>query len=205
MPKRSSVLEVGITGGIGAGKSVVCEIFKSLGIPIYDADSRSKWLLGNDEKLKHQLKETFGAKAFTPDDLLNRIFLAEEVFHNPQQLEKLNRLVHPRVGEDYEDWVKQHQAAPYVLKEAALLIEAGSYRRLDFLITVNAPEDLRIERIKARDPQRSMEQIAAIIKKQLSEEERQEIADFVIDNSGTRLLIPQVVKLHRFFCEKGKR
>jgi dephospho-CoA kinase len=193
------MLQVGITGGIGAGKSLVCRIFEALGVPVYDADSRAKWVMAYDSVLVSHIMEEFGREAYTSGGEINRAYMAQTVFHNPERLAKLNALVHPRVGVDYRQWLQAHQQAPYVLKEAALLFETGSYKQLDFIIVVDAPLEVRVKRVLLRDPHRDDAQVRAIIQKQMPEQESKAKTDFVIDNSGEQLLIPQVLKLHEFF------
>ena len=189
-------LQVGITGGIGSGKSVVCKIFNTLGVNSYDADSQAKWLMANDGVLKAQLTEFFGAEVYQ-NGKLNREFLAAVVFEDKDKLTKLNSLVHPRVAEDYRSWVQDNKEQPYLLKEAALLFESGSYKQLDKIIVVTAPEEIRIERVLARDTHRTKENVENIIKNQLPETEKAARADFVIKNDETRLLIEQVLEIHQ--------
>ncbi|GCC50906.1 dephospho-CoA kinase [Chryseotalea sanaruensis] len=198
-------LQIGITGGIGAGKSTVCKIFNVLGIPTYDADSRAKALMTTDGILMEGIKKEFGTLSFKTSGELNREYLATEVFSDEQKLKKLNSLVHPRVGLDYENWLKEQIGAPYVLKEAALLIESGSYKTLDYLLLVTAPEHERIERVLARDKHRNREQVKEIIKNQLSETEKITLADFIINNDGNHSLLEQVLKLHDQFLRTSKR
>jgi dephospho-CoA kinase len=187
---------VGITGGIGSGKSTVAKIFSILGIPVYFADDRAKWLMANNQELKKQIRETFGQESYLKDGSVNRTFLASEVFSDDIKVKKINALVHPVVKRDFETWVKQ-QKSPYVLKEAALLFETGSYKDLDKTINVSAPLKIRITRIVLRDPYRSEQQIHDIIDKQLPDEEKNKLADFVIKNSDNKHLIPQVLKIHQ--------
>lgn len=189
---------VGITGGIGSGKSTVCKIFKTLGIPIYDADSQAKKLMLENDNLVTGIKHHFGEEAYLPDKSLNRDYLAKTVFSNSDKLTILNSLVHPAVAEDFNLWIKT-QDSKYVIKEAALLIESGSYKHLDKLINVSAPVDLRIERIMQRDTFRSEAEIQKIISNQLSEEVRNEKADYVIVNDESELLVTQVFKWHELF------
>jgi dephospho-CoA kinase len=198
-------LQIGITGGIGAGKSTVCKIFSVLGIPTYDADSRAKALMTTDGILMEGIKKEFGTLSFKTSGELNREYLATEVFSDEQKLKKLNSLVHPRVGLDYENWLKEQIGAPYVLKEAALLIESGSYKTLDYLLLVTAPEHARIERVLARDKHRNREQVKEIIKNQLSETEKITLADFIVNNDGNHSLLEQVLKLHDQFLRTSKR
>jgi len=192
-------LQVGITGGIGAGKSIICKIFGVLGIPIYDADSKAKLLMQNNKELQQQIIKLFGPDSYT-DGQLNRSYLAERVFNNSQNVKQLNQIVHPAVARDYGDWYSdQSQQTAYVVREAALMIESGSYRDLDSLITVEAPRSLRISRVQQRDPHRSKQQIEAIISKQLTDEQRLQYAHYVIQNDEMQLVVPQVLKLHQLF------
>lgn len=192
-------LEIGITGGIGSGKSLVCRIFQKLGVPVYDADSHAKELMTTDGILMSGIKKEFGDLAYHPNGALNREYLASHVFNDQQKLDALNRLVHPRVMVDYEKWVGSHADKLYVLKEAALLFEAASDKTLDEVIVVYAPEDLRIRRVLKRDAHRNAGQIHDIIRKQMPDKEKLGRADHVIINDETQLLIPQVLKLHERF------
>lgn len=192
---------IGITGGIGAGKSTVCKIFEVLDIPIYEADSRAKWLMNNLEELKAQIIKNFGADSYTKEGFLNRAYLASKVFNDGDKVKLLNSLVHPKVGEDFANWTIKNQNYPYLLNEAALMFESGRFKFLDKIITVFAPENIRIQRIKKRDPQRSEEEIKAIIQKQMPEKEKLERADFVIYNDDKQMLIPQVLELDKVLQE----
>jgi dephospho-CoA kinase len=194
---RLNPLQIGITGGIGSGKSTVCKVFELLNIPIYEADSRARWLMNHHPELKQQIKVTFGQAAYTVDNQLDRAYLASQVFTDGDKVKVLNSLVHPKVGEDYLTWVADHAASPYLLNEAALMIESGRYKTLDKLITVFAPLDIRIDRVQKRDPQRSKEEIEAIIQKQITEEEKIALADYVIYNDNQQLVIPQVLAIHQ--------
>ena len=193
-------LLVGISGGIGAGKTLVSKIFSLLGIPIYNADDRAKWLMANHLPLKTRIIENFGTSAYFEDGQLNRQYLAEIVFSNPDKTSLINGLVHPAVGEDFELWASRQQTK-YVLKEAALLFETGSYKTLDFTIHIAASEAIRIERVKSRDVQRSTTQIKQIIEKQLTDEVKNKLANFVITNDDSILVIPQVLKIHAQLME----
>ncbi len=196
MSKRPD--QIGITGGIGAGKSTVCKIFKSLGVPAYNADDRAKWLMNHDEGLKADIILEFSEKAYNNDGL-DRQYLAESVFHDQQRLNMLNNLVHPMVAYDYHEWVMSHQDSTYLIKEAALMYEGGSYRELDKIIVVTAPEQVRVSRVLQRDPQRDESQVREIISKQIPVSEAIDKADFVIQNDGSTLVLPQVLKLHELF------
>lgn len=187
-------LRIGVTGGIGSGKSTVCTLFSLLGIPIYTADDQAKRLMSKNSELRLQITETFGTSAYTGTGELNRAFLAETVFSNPTNLAKLNAMVHPAVKKDFASWVKQ-QSAPYLIKEAALLFETGASEELDFTINVSSPLKIRMARILLRDPQRTEEQINQIINQQLPDEEKNKLASFVIKNTDNKLLLPQVLEI----------
>ena len=197
----SNQLKVGITGGIGSGKSLICKVFSKLGIPIYGADSRAKWLTNNDPEIRRKVIEEFGNESFNEQGL-NREFIASQVFNNKERLQVLNHIIHPAVAVDYENWVKQ-QTAPYTIKEAALMFESGSYKMQDLIITVSAPKEVRISRVLNRDSFRSRKEIEGIIDKQLSEEERIERSDFVIYNDDKQMVIPKVLELHKLLEKRS--
>jgi dephospho-CoA kinase len=191
------VLKIGLTGGIGAGKSVVKRAFEVLGVPTTDADTRAKWLMQYDAGLRAALVAGFGAEVFDAAGQLNRPWLAQRAFADPSALARLNALVHPAVGADFAHWLDEQRraGARYIIKEAAILYEADIARSLDFVITVAAPEEVRIRRVLARDPHRSRTDVAAIIQRQLPEEERQRRADFIIYNDDQQPLLPQILSL----------
>lgn len=193
---RSKPLQIGITGGIGSGKSIVCKIFACLGTPVYDADSRAKSIMTTDGILIAQIKKEFGDLAYLPDGSLDREYLSRLIFENQEKRTLLNQMVHPRVAADTDRWLDQNQRASYVVREAALLIESGSYLKVDKVILVTAPEELRIKRVLARDPHRLREEVIKIIATQLPEEEKKKKADIVIHNDETQLLVPQIWQLH---------
>jgi dephospho-CoA kinase len=192
---------IGITGGIGSGKSIVCKIFEVLGVPVYYADERAKWLTNNDLQLRKEIKELLGREAYDSNGQYNRKWVASQVFDNPVLLKILNSLIHPRVFDDTKHWLSRHQDYPYLLREAALTNAAGNGNDLDKLIVVTSPLELRIERTKKRDPQRTEEEIRTIIARQKTEEEFQKIADYQIVNDEKQLLIPQVLALHKLFLQ----
>ncbi len=192
-------LQIGVTGGIGSGKSLVTKIFLSLGVPVYDADSRAKKLMNSDPVLISELKKEFGEQAYYANGLLNRDYIAATVFNDEEKLKKLNALVHPRVKSDTEEWVQQNSEKPYVVKEAALLFESGVHQSLDKVIVVSAPESIRINRVMLRDAHRTKSELVKIIASQMNEEERLMRADYVIINDESQLLIPQVLNLHERF------
>ena len=192
---KNSPLRVGITGGIGTGKSTVAQIFKLLGVPVYDADTMAKNLMEEDEGLITSIKEAFGSDSYSGGQL-DRQFLAEKVFSNEDLLAKLNALVHPVVAGHFAKWTNQF-SDQFTLKEAALLFETGSYHDLDYVILVQSPLETRIERIISRDPQRSSEQILSIIERQMPVEEAIALADFIIQNDESHMLIPQALELQK--------
>lgn len=189
---------IGVTGGIGAGKSMVCQVFKSLGIPVYVADERAKWLTENDLILRTDIIRLLGTSAYDQAGHYNRAFVAAQVFDNADRLAALNALIHPRVMADTARWAAQ-QSAPYVVKEAALMRAAGDHNDLDAVVVVTAPLTLRIDRTRKRDPHRSEAEIRAIINRQITDEERLKLADYVIINDEKSLLIPQILLLDRQF------
>lgn len=169
---------------------------------MYYADDRAKWLMANSPSLKEQIAAQFGKEAYHEDGTLNRPFLAGKVFSDPEQTKRINGLVHPAVKDDFEAWAAR-QDAPYVLKEAALLFETGSYQDLDHVIHVFAPVDLRISRVLSRDAHRSREQVLAIMERQWSDTQKNKQADFTISNKENQMLIPQVMKVHKALSEKA--
>ncbi len=185
------MVKIGITGGIGSGKTTVCNLFAALSVPVYDADTAAKELI--ETVLRPQIEDLLGKEAFLPDGSYNRNWVAGRVFTRQELLESLNQIVHPAVKQHFECWLESQAHAAYVLKEAALLYETGSFTELDAVILVLAPLELRIERIKKRDPHRSQEQILEIITKQASDEDKLKIARYVIDN-GQNSDLPEQVK-----------
>ena len=193
----SRILQIGITGGIGSGKSTVCRIFSTLGVPVYDADSRAKSLMTTDGIVISQIKKEFGVLSYHADGTVNREHLAE-AFKDSEKLSVLNNLIHPRVAQDYERWMRE-QTRAYVLKEAALLFEAQSNLSLDKIIVVSAPEKLRIKRVVQRDHHRNEQKVMDIMRNQLTDEEKVKLADYVIINDESQLITPQVLELHKRF------
>jgi dephospho-CoA kinase len=196
-------LWVGVTGGIGSGKSIVCRFFHLLGIPVYSADNRAKWLMAYQPELKSQLAATFGKESYLEDGSVNRAFLAEKVFSDPENVKKINSIVHPAVAEDFKIWA-ENQNTPYVIKEAALLFESGAAKELDAVINVSSPLKIRKTRVQMRDPHRSEEQINHIINQQMPDEEKSELADYVIKNNDNKLIIPQILHIHDSLCSRMK-
>ena len=189
---------IGVTGGIGSGKTTVCHIFEALGVPVYYADARAKWLIAHDPALREAIVALLGPEAYLPDGTYNRAFVSERVFRDSASLAALNALVHPAVERDSQAWHDEQAAkgARYTLKEAALMVESGGHRFLDALIAVTAPEALRIQRVVQRDGL-SEAAVRARMGSQLPESEKVALADYVVVNDGTRLLLPQVLAIHR--------
>ncbi len=193
---------VGVTGGIGAGKSLVCKIFSTLGIPIYNADDRAKVLMNDNQALKGGIISIFGTDAYK-NDQLNRSFISKQVFVDEGLLQQLNAIVHPAVGEDFNLWVNQHLASPYLIKEAAIMFESSAWKELDSIVNVQANTTTRIKRVLERDRHRSEKDIRAIMDNQMSDDERSKRADHVITNEQEDHLIPQVLSLHNLFLQRG--
>ena len=199
------VIKVGITGGIGSGKTTVCKMFEELGVPVYYADDRAKYLMQHEHHLIDEIKKNFGEDVYE-NCRLNRKLLAERVFNDKAKLSLLNSLVHPAVFRDTERWVEEQKAkkVAYGLKEAALLVETGSYKALDKLIVVTAPLATRISRVSERD-QTNEAEIKARISNQLPESEKVKLADFVIKNKSDLLALKeQVLKIHEQLLAETK-
>lgn len=198
------MLKVGITGGIGSGKSTVARVFAALGIPVYEADERAKTLIEEEPVLVRSIKALFGNEAYSSEGKYNKAYIAEKVFQDQSLLQKLNAIVHPAVGKDFEDWASR-QNSPYVIKEAAIMTRGtgGRSAGLDKIIVVSSPLPLRIERIKNRDG-RSQEQIENIIRNQKTEEEFLALADYVIRNNEDEFITDQVVKIHERLAGDAK-
>lgn len=188
------MLKIGITGGIGSGKTTVCRLFELLGVSVYYADIRAKMLMQIDEDLMEGIKAAFGRDVYD-GHILNRSLLGSIVFNDAEQLQRLNALVHPAVFRDFDKWSTE-QKGLYVLKEAAILFESGSAKDCAYTILVKSPLDLRVSRIMKRDGL-SKEDIMKRIDKQMSDEEKEKLASFIIVNDETRLVIPQVLALHQ--------
>jgi dephospho-CoA kinase len=191
-------MRAGITGGIGSGKTTVCRIFAALGVPVYDADTEAKKLMNTDVDLISGITALFGPESYTAEGVYNRPFVGSIVFADAEKLAALNALVHPAVEAHSRRWHEAQMAAghPYTLKEAALLVESGSYKHLDVLIVVTAPENLRIHRVMARDGA-DESAVRARMRHQLPDSEKMALADYVIHNDGAHMLVPQVWNIHR--------
>ena len=187
------MLKIGITGGIGSGKSTVAKVFETLGIPVYYADGAAKKLMNEHKSLKAALIKTFGSETYMNGEL-NKDFLSTKVFNDAEQLKMLNAIVHPIVIKDGEEWMAQ-QTTPYAVKEAAIFFETGSAAGLDYMIGVYAPQDLRILRVINRDGV-SRNNVLARMEKQLDESIKMKLCDFVITNNDQQMVLPQVLSLN---------
>ncbi len=188
--------KIGVTGGIGSGKSVVCEIFKNLGVPVFNADVEAKKLLQTKPVKDFYWKE-FGEIVFTNDEL-DRQKIATIIFNQPKALEKVNHFIHPLVLQQFQFWYESYPKSDYVIHESALIFESYGNKILDATLLVYSPIELRINRVIERD-NASRESILSRIKNQMNEEEKKTLADYVVLNDNSTLLIPQVLKLHEKF------
>jgi dephospho-CoA kinase len=198
------MLKIGITGGIGSGKTTVCRVFELLGIPIFYADTVAKLIMNTDPVLKEEILKTFGEKSYSMDGVLNRAHLSSIVFNNESELNKLNALVHPAVFRAFDKWLAIHHDAPYIIKEAALLFETKSYTMCDLSILVVSPEASRVRRVIARDGI-SQDEIVLRMKRQFSDEQKMKLADHILFNDENQLLIPQILELDQQFITIGKQ
>lgn len=189
------MLKVGLTGGIGSGKTYVAQQFQELGIPVYFADKEAKRLMNSDKKLKQLIKELLGANAYHTNGRLNRATVAKKIFENRQYLMGINKLVHPAVKEDFILWTER-QSSPYVLEESAIIYENGLESNFDKVIVVTAPEEIRIRRVIKRD-KTTKKAVLARIKQQFPDKKKTALANFVIVNDGESNLYEQVDFIHK--------
>lgn len=187
------MIRVGLTGGIGSGKSTIAKIFEVLGVPVYYADAATRELMNTDAEVKNDVIRHFGEQSYQ-DNLLNRKYISSIVFSDPKKLELLNSITHPATIRHAAAWMQTHHAS-YIIKEAALIFESGSAEGLDYVIGVYAPKPLRIKRVMQRD-KISSDEVINIMNKQLDEEIKMKLCDFVLRNNEQELIIPQVIKLH---------
>lgn len=195
------MFKIGLTGGIGSGKSTVAKVFEVLGIPVYYADDSAKRIMNADKALIQKIKDLFGESIYS-DGQLNKKQLADIVFNTPEKLEKLNNLIHPATIADAEKWMQQ-QTSPYTLKEAALIFESGAQQHLDYVIGVTAPAPLRIKRTMQRDGI-SREDVMARMNKQMDDSVKMKLCDFVLINDEQEMLLPQILDLHENLLKLAK-
>jgi len=190
---------VGLTGGIGSGKSTVAKVFETLGVPIFNSDLIAKSIVNNDAEVISKIVAEFGAIYL--DGELDKVKMATIVFNDKTALETLNKIVHPKVGLYFENWVEQNDSVEILMKEAAILIESGAYKQMDKIVLVTAPEALRLERVVNRDNttgQKVNDRIVA----QLSDKQRAVFADYTIDNGGRELVVPQVLEVYKILLDE---
>ncbi len=192
---------VGLTGGIGSGKSTVAKMFKKLGVAVYIADDEAKKLMNEDVLLKEQIIELFGEKAYTASQL-NRPYIANIVFNEEEKLNKLNAIVHPAVAKHFDDW-KNQQPGKYVIKEAAVLFENEGYKQCDYIILVVAPEEVRIQRVLKRDESMSRKEIQARINNQWEDSRKIDLSDFVIFNDDIEETKLKTYEIHKIISSEG--
>ena len=195
--------KIGITGGIGSGKSTACEIFRLLGIPVFNADSEAKNIQNSDDKIKQLICNILGNDVYTTSGELDRKRVAEIVFNDPQALAAINSIIHPAVRSRFLKWSENYADVPYVLYEAAILFESGYSRDFDRTILILADEKIRISRVVKRDhvPEAIVKQR---ISNQMADSEKAKLADYIIDNNGGKLVIPQILKIDQLIREDGK-
>ena len=185
---------VGITGGIGSGKSTVCKVFETLGVPVFYADEEARMITEDNVEVVGAIKTLFGEEIYQ-NGALNRRHLGTIVFAHPELLQKLNEIIHPAVGKRFQDWVKANAKAPYIVKEAAILIETGGHKVMDEVVLVTAAEEIRIERVMARDNV-SEADVRARMSRQMPDDEKVKFASFIIDNDGKSLILPKILEFH---------
>lgn len=190
---------VGLTGGIGSGKTLISSIFEKLRVPVYYADAAARKLMNSDAGLRDGIVNLFGMQAYNEDGL-NRLYLADVVFGDPEMLARLNMLVHPAVRQDFNRWTAEQSGSPYVIEEAAILFESGAGKEMDLSVLVYAPQELRIRRVMLRDGL-DREAVLRRMSHQLSEEDLIQLADHVLINDGKEMLLPQVIELHKMILK----
>jgi dephospho-CoA kinase len=198
---------IGITGGIGAGKSTVTRIFEALDIPVYIADYEARKILSSNTSVKKQVRTLIGPEAFHKNGKPDRAYIASKIFNDPVLLAQLNKIVHPAVQLHFNRWCesfKPVQKILYVLQEAALLVETGNFKTLDALIMVACPEEIRIQRVMNRDNS-SRDEVLSRMKNQLTDAEKMRVSDYTITNDGKHLLIPQVLQIHKQIIQKSAK
>jgi dephospho-CoA kinase len=192
------MLKIGITGNIGSGKTTVSKVFEVLGIPVFNSDDAAKSVMVTDDELINGIKSAFGEISYFKDGSLNRKHISEIVFNDKEQLAELNSLVHPATFRAFNAWVKTISGVPYVLKEAALLFESDAHKFCDYTIMIQAPLEIRIKRVMQRDGV-TRDEVEKREANQFPEERKAKLADYLIVNDDTQLVIPQVLELHRGF------
>jgi len=188
------MIKIAVTGGIGSGKSFVCEIFEKIGVPVFYADKSAKEIMDTDPEVRNELISYFGPEIFDANKNLNRSKLAKIIFNNKTELFKVNKIVHPLVRKEFEEWANK-QNAPYVIEEAAIVFESGLAHLFDKIICVTAPLEIRIERVMKRD-RLTHNKVLERMKNQESDEKKIEKSDFIILNDNKEMILPQIINIH---------
>ena len=186
--------KIGLTGNIGSGKTFVCKVFEALGVPVYNADLKARKILNSQEVIV-EIGNTFGLSVVDNDEI-DRKKLAAIVFADKGELEKLNQIIHPKLRADFNKWAESHQQLPYVLQEAAILFENGFDKMMDQTICVSAPRGLRLQRVMSRDNAQENE-VLARMESQWSDARKEDLADYIIENDGVKMILPQILKIHQ--------
>jgi dephospho-CoA kinase len=194
------MIKVGITGGIGSGKSLICKVFSKLGVPVYIADEVARFLMDHNAEIRSDLISVFGEGIYTGEKL-DRTRLAGLIFDDPGLLAGVNKIVHPRVGSDFEQWCKSYNHLPFVIHESAILFESNAFQMFDYVILVTAPQEIRLQRVVTRQGM-SREKILRIMNNQLPEEEKIVRSHFVLKNDGITLILPLILSI---YSEMSKR
>jgi dephospho-CoA kinase len=187
---------VGITGGIGSGKSTICNVFRILNVPVFEADVAARHLMNTEIKIKLALVQLFGEDIYTANGELNRAKLAREIFGNSDLLERVNALVHPAVRIAFYHWLKQNDSFPYVIYEAAILFEAGFYEKMDFSILITAPEKDRIERVMNRQ-EITEQSVRERMKTQWTDEKKKKLATLCLKNDNRNMILPEIIRIDK--------
>lgn len=195
--------KIGITGGIGSGKTIICDVFKLLGVSVFHADHVARDLQQNDNNVKNALIGLFGSNIYNSDGTLDRTSIARLIFNDKDLMQKVNQIIHPAVREKFSNWTADHESEDYLLYEAAILFESGYYKELDLNILVLADEEIRIKRVMQRDDI-SEQAVRERIRNQMPDEEKISLADYVLENNEKQLLIPQILELDKLFRDHGK-
>lgn len=190
--------KIGITGGIGSGKTTVCQIFKMLGVPVFHADEAARSLQETDGRIIKGLIDLFGKTIYLQNGKPDRKKIAALIFNDPELKNKVNQLIHPVVKEYFQHWVEKHKTSDYILFEAAILFETGSFKNFDYTILITANEETRIRRVVKRD-QTVRDSVLERIKNQMQDDEKILLADFIIQNDEKHLIIPQILNMDKFF------
>lgn len=199
LKNNAAPLRVGITGGIGAGKSLIARVFRVLGVPIFYSDIEAKMCMITHDDVREQIIGIFGKEAYTGSKP-NSPFLADKIFSSDELREKLNGIIHPAVAKVFEHWVGIHRDSDYILNEAAITFETGLYKKMDYTILVTAPKKVRIQRVMDRDSI-SAEMVEKRMDTQWTDEQKIPLSDFVINNDGENLIIPQILDIHKALSE----